>query len=115
MKPVKVWTFVDTSSVCVEFSAQLYVCGVVTGFPSTMTCRPGGFDVTVTCVGGAPYRRSIKAGQRHSGRNRLNSGSAIANKRKCRVLHERGVVVQRQVLNIVRNDVEVETRALNDV
>ena len=43
-----------TLSVCVEFSAQLKTCGVVTVVPSTITCNPGGLLVTVTAVGIAP-------------------------------------------------------------
>jgi len=45
--------------VCVEFNAQLNVWGVVMVEPSTVTCMPTGFDVTVTAVGAAPYTRRI--------------------------------------------------------
>src|SRR3984957_7707508 len=49
-----------TAMVWVEFSAQLKVCGEVGKvWVSTITERPGGLVVTVTCAGTRPYSRSM--------------------------------------------------------
>ena len=54
ISPITLCTPDATFSVCIEFKAQLKVWGVVMVEPSTITLNPGGFDVTVICVGGAP-------------------------------------------------------------
>src|SRR5580693_8034502 len=48
MSPFSICTPAATDSVCVEFNAHAYVCGVVIVVPSTFTWSPTGFEVTVT-------------------------------------------------------------------